>query len=125
MSENPIPLRLKQARKNIGISQKDLGIKIGMDASSASGRMNHYEKGRHSPDLETLRKIAQELNVPLNYFLCEDDLSAELACLISRLDDTSKKALITELEKLEDLESEKITEQRKGSHEIAIDIKDL
>lgn len=125
MSENPIPLRLKQARKNIGISQKDLGIKIGMDASSASGRMNHYEKGRHSPDLETLRKIAQELNVPLNYFLCEDDLSAELACLISRLDDTSKKALITELEKLEDLESEKIIEQRKGSPEIAIDIKDL
>jgi len=125
LSENPIPLRLKQARKNIGISQKDLGIKIGMDASSASGRMNHYEKGRHSPDLETLRKIAQELNVPLNYFLCEDDLSAELACLISRLDDTSKKALITELEKLEDLESEKIIEQRKGSPEIAIDIKDL
>ncbi|QUX93524.1 XRE family transcriptional regulator [Marinomonas sp. A3A] len=125
MSENPIPLRLKQARKNIGISQKELGIKIGMDASSASGRMNHYEKGRHSPDLETLRKIAQELNVPLNYFLCEDDLSAELACLISRLDDNSKKALITELEKLEDLELEKVVEQRKNSPEIAIDIKDL
>ncbi len=96
-----------------------------MDESSASGRMNHYEKGRHSPDLETLRKIAQELNVPLNYFLCEDDLSAALACLISRLDDTSKKALITELEKMEDLELEKIVEQRENSPEIAIDIKDL
>ncbi|UTV97947.1 helix-turn-helix transcriptional regulator [Marinomonas rhizomae] len=125
MSENPIPLRLKQARKNIGISQKDLGIKIGMDASSASGRMNHYEKGRHSPDLETLRKIAQELNVPLNYFLCEDDLSAELACLISRLDDTTKKALITELEKLESLDLENIVEQRKESSEMDMDIKDL
>lgn len=96
-----------------------------MDASSASGRMNHYEKGRHSPDLEILRKIAQELNVPLNYFLCEDDLSAELACLISRLDDNSKKVLITELEKLEDLELEKIVKQRENSPEIAIDIKDL
>ena len=87
--------------------------------------MNHYEKGRHSPDLETLRKIAQELNVPLNYFLCDDDLSAELACLISRLDDTSKKALITELEKLEGLDLEKIVEQRKDSPENSIDIKDL
>jgi transcriptional regulator with XRE-family HTH domain len=125
LSDNPIPLRLKQARNKIGISQKELGIKIGMDESSASGRMNHYEKGRHSPDLKTLRKIAQELNVPLNYFLCEDDLSAELTCLISRLDDNSKKALITELEKWEDLELEKVVEQRENSPEIAIDIKDL
>ena len=58
-----------------------------MDESSASGRMNHYEKGRHVPDVETLRKIAAELNVPLNYFFCEDELTAELACLISKLDD--------------------------------------
>ncbi len=99
MAVNPIPLRLKEARKLIGISQKDLGIRIGMDESSASGRMNHYEKGRHVPDVETLRKIAAELNVPLNYFFCEDELSAELACLISKLDEESKKSLISELMK--------------------------
>ncbi|RUM50060.1 MAG: XRE family transcriptional regulator [Marinomonas sp.] len=97
MAVNPIPLRLKQARKLVGISQKELGIRIGMDASSASGRMNHYEKGRHVPDVEALRKIAAELNVPLNYFFCEDELSAELACLIAKLDDESKKALISAL----------------------------
>ncbi|WP_245927065.1 helix-turn-helix domain-containing protein [Marinomonas alcarazii] len=102
MSDNPIPLRLKQARKKIGISQKELGIKIGMDASSASGRMNHYEKGRHVPDVDILRKIAEELNVPLNYFFCEDDLSAELACLVSKLDDESKQHLILELKKLKE-----------------------
>ncbi|MEL0638688.1 helix-turn-helix transcriptional regulator [Marinomonas sp. TI.3.20] len=102
MAVNPIPLRLKQARKLIGISQKELGVRIGMDESSASGRMNHYEKGRHVPDVDTLRKIAAELNVPLNYFFCEDDLSAELACLISRLDDESKKVLISELAKTKD-----------------------
>ena len=99
MAVNPIPLRLKEARKLIGISQKDLGIRIGMDESSVSGRMNHYEKGRHVPDVETLRKIAAELNVPLNYFFCEDELSAELACLISKLDEESKKSLISELMK--------------------------
>ncbi|MEO9656250.1 helix-turn-helix domain-containing protein [Marinomonas sp.] len=125
MSDNPIPLRLKQARNKIGISQKELGIKIGMDESSASGRMNHYEKGRHAPDIETLRKIAQELNVPLNYFLCEDDLSAELACLVFRLDDTAKKTLITELEKMERLEMEAVVEQREKLPEVTIDIKEL
>ncbi|WAT02999.1 helix-turn-helix domain-containing protein [Rouxiella chamberiensis] len=39
-----------------------------MDEGSASGRMNHYEKGRHAPDIETLRKIGTILNVPLSYF---------------------------------------------------------
>lgn len=73
-----------------------------MDASSASGRMNHYEKGRHVPDVDTLRKIAEELNVPLNYFFCEDDLSAELACLVSNLNDESKQHLILELKKLKE-----------------------
>lgn len=97
MALNPIPIRLKQARKLVGISQKDLGARIGMDESSASSRMNHYEKGRHSPDLDTLRKIAEELNVPLNYFFCDDDLSAELACLIAKLDEDSKKELVLKL----------------------------
>ncbi|RNF68367.1 XRE family transcriptional regulator [Marinomonas rhizomae] len=91
---NPIPERLNKARKKLGVSQKQLGIRIGMDESSASGRMNHYEKGRHVPDIDTLRKLAKELDVPLNYFFCEDNLSAELACLISNLDEAMKKKLI-------------------------------
>lgn len=94
MHYNPIPDRLKQARKKIGISQKELGVRIGMDESSASGRMNHYEKGRHVPDIQTLRKMADELKVPLNYFFCEDDQSAQLAILIASLSDEDKKSLI-------------------------------
>ncbi len=53
-----------------------------MDEGSASGRMNHYEQGRHVPDIETLRKIAKVLNVPLSYFFCEDEMSAELVLRI-------------------------------------------
>lgn len=59
--------------------------------------MNHYEKGRHVPDIDTLRKIAKELSVPLNYFFCEDELSAELVCLIAELDNEGKQALIKRL----------------------------
>ncbi|MDV7105390.1 helix-turn-helix transcriptional regulator [Vibrio sp. TH_r3] len=99
MHNNPIPERLKQARKKVGISQKELGVRVGMDESSASGRMNHYEKGRHVPDVETLRKLAKELGVPLNYFFCEDDQSAELAVLIDNLSSDDKKSLIESLKK--------------------------
>lgn len=95
--ENPIPIRLKQARQKAKITQKDLGIKIGMEPSSASGRMNHYEKGRHTPDITALQRMADELNVPLNYFFCENDTAAELACLIDKLSEDDKKLLVSKL----------------------------
>lgn len=99
MQNNPFPERLRQARKKAGLSQKDLGIRAGMDESSASGRMNHYEKGRHIPDIDMLKKLARELGVPLSYFFCEDELSAELVCLFNNLDEQSKLSLISKLRK--------------------------
>ncbi len=86
--------RLKEARNRMKISQKDLGIKIGIDPSSASGRMNHYETGRHMPDIDTLKKMAKTLDVPVNYFFCESEQSATLACLIDKLDDEAKSKVI-------------------------------
>ena len=100
MFQNPIPIRLKQARAKSGITQKQLGILIGMDENSASGRMNHYEKGRHIPDIATLKKIANELNVPLNYFFCEDDESARLAIEVSKLQSEQKKELMEFIKRL-------------------------
>ncbi|TCN75880.1 helix-turn-helix domain-containing protein [Shewanella fodinae] len=101
MEDNPIPLRLKQARKRAGITQKNLGVMIGMEESSASGRMNHYEKGRHVPDISTLRKLAKALGVPMSYFFCEDDLSAELAIQIEKLPKAEKEKLLQFIEKLQ------------------------
>lgn len=97
MVNNPIPTRLKQARKKAGITQKALGVMLGMDESSASGRMNHYEKGRHVPDVATLKKMADKLGVPLNYFFCEDESMAELACLISKMSNEERELLIKKL----------------------------
>jgi transcriptional regulator with XRE-family HTH domain len=96
-TENPIPARLKLARKKAQLTQKELGIRIGMDENSASGRMNHYEKGRHTPDIATLQRMAKELGVPLNYFFCEDETTAELACLIFNMSNEEKENLITKI----------------------------
>ncbi|MDO6524730.1 helix-turn-helix transcriptional regulator [Motilimonas sp. 1_MG-2023] len=97
--ENPIPKRLKEAREKAGLTQKELGIRVGMDLGSASGRMNHYEKGRHTPDIQTLKRLAEKLGVPINYFFCENDLAATLACLIDKLPEEEKLKLIEQLSK--------------------------
>ncbi|WDY52581.1 helix-turn-helix domain-containing protein [Vibrio fluvialis] len=92
--QNPIPIRLKEARKKAKLSQKALGERIGMDESSASPRMNQYEKGKHTPDVQTLKLLANELGVPLHYFFCEDDKTAELAIEISKLSTINKEKLL-------------------------------
>ncbi|MDO6686636.1 helix-turn-helix transcriptional regulator [Agarivorans sp. 2_MG-2023] len=99
----PLPLRLKQARTAMGISQKALGIKLGMEPGTASARMNHYEKGKHTPDYTTLKRMADELGVPVAYFFCESEKSAQLVCLLEALSDAKKDVLIENLKK--DLDS--------------------
>jgi transcriptional regulator with XRE-family HTH domain len=68
-----------------------------MEPGSASGRMNHYEKGRHTPDYTTLKRIAEELDVPVAYFFTEDEISAELICLLSKMTYKEKKELLKNL----------------------------
>ncbi|ELA6925199.1 helix-turn-helix transcriptional regulator [Vibrio owensii] len=99
---SPIPTRLKEARKKAKLSQKALGVRIGMDEGSASARMNQYEKAKHTPDIQTLKLIAEELGVPLNYFFCEEESSAKLACLIAKLSKEERQELINKLSGSED-----------------------
>nr|WP_237732705.1 helix-turn-helix transcriptional regulator [Shewanella schlegeliana] len=94
-----MPLRLKQARKALGISQKQLGIQLGMEPGTASARMNHYEKGKHTPDYATLKAMADELGVPVAYFFCESEKSAQLLCLLDQMSDEEKDILIAQLSK--------------------------
>lgn len=78
--ESPFPKRLKQARKDRRLSQKQLGILSGMDEFSASARMNQYEKGVHSPDFKTVKALAEVLKVPTAFLYCEeDDLAEQIA----------------------------------------------
>ncbi|TNC81296.1 MAG: XRE family transcriptional regulator [Oleiphilus sp.] len=75
--QSPLPKRLKEARSKLKISQKELGIKAGIEEFSASSRMNQYEKGTHAPDFSTLKNIAEVLGVPTAYFYAEDDALAQ------------------------------------------------
>jgi transcriptional regulator with XRE-family HTH domain len=71
-------LRLREAREAYGLSQRNLGIKAGLDEFVASTRINRYEKGVYQPNLHIQQKLAQALETPLAYFYADDDELAQL-----------------------------------------------
>lgn len=62
--------KIKLARKNAGLTQKELGEKL--EVSQAM--IGQYENGLRKPKIETLHKIAQVLNVPITDFVSNDTL---------------------------------------------------
>ena len=77
--------RLKQARLHTGLSQKELGIRAGLDPHVASPRINQYERGKHEPMLEIAERLAQALGIPAAFLYTDDDLLAVvLRCSLSK-----------------------------------------
>jgi transcriptional regulator with XRE-family HTH domain len=90
--------RLKEARLEQGLSQKDLGIRAGLDPFVASTRINRYEVGVHEPNLSTARRLAETLGVPVAYLLAEDDRLARLILAFDGLSETRKNQLLKSIE---------------------------
>ena len=62
---NRIGMKIKLRRKQLGISQEKLGEMIGVTYQ----QIQKYEKGINKVSVERLQKIAQSLNVSLDFFL--------------------------------------------------------
>lgn len=56
--------RIRDARKNAGLTQTQLAEKSGLPQSHIS----RLESGRHSPSSLTLEKIARALDIPMSTF---------------------------------------------------------
>ncbi|MBI6406927.1 MULTISPECIES: helix-turn-helix domain-containing protein [Proteus] len=95
-----ITKRLKEARLMAGLSQEKLGILAGIDEASASARMNQYEKGKHTPDFNTVMKLAKVLNIPVPFFYTDDSQLAEIIITYSLLTENNKKELINKIKNL-------------------------
>lgn len=63
--------KMRELRKNLGLTQKELGKMVSVTNVSISG----YEKNNRSPDIDTLSCIAKALNTTPNYLL---DFDVEL-----------------------------------------------
>jgi transcriptional regulator with XRE-family HTH domain len=77
--------RLKQARERTGLTQTELGLRVGIDPSAASPRMNQYEKGVHEPPHAMVKRLAEELGIPPAFLFTDDDRLAELLLLWTEL----------------------------------------
>ncbi|HEX5337713.1 MAG TPA: helix-turn-helix domain-containing protein [Gallionella sp.] len=86
--------RLRAARKLLGVSQMELGVRAGIDESSASARINQYERGKHMPDFLTVCNLAKVLEVPTAYFYTEEEHLAELIMISGRLQTSDHKTLL-------------------------------
>lgn len=91
--------RLKQARLAQKLSQRELGIKAGLDSFVASTRVNRYEKGIHEPDMATVARLAAALKVPTAYLVAEDERLARMILVFDQLSATEKDQLLKSLEK--------------------------
>ena len=92
--------RLEEARLRTGISQKQLGIKAGIDEFSASPRINQYERGKHMPDLQTLTRLAAVMQVPVPYFYCDDAELAEVIVKFSVLGKAQRTRLLAWIDQI-------------------------
>ena len=92
--------RLKQARLKLGVSQEKLGKMAGIDATSASARMNQYERGKHSPDFALVQRLAQILGQPASWFYTDDEGLARLQELYHRLRPAERIKLLATAETL-------------------------
>lgn len=57
----PFGNRVRELRKQLNISQEELGFRTGLDRTYISG----IERGERNPSLDNIGKLAQELNVSL------------------------------------------------------------
>ena len=90
MNQSVFAKRLREARAALDISQRELGIRAGIDEFVASARINQYERAKHEPDFATAERLADVLGVPTPYLYTRDDA---LAVLILRLAKLSPEAI--------------------------------
>jgi transcriptional regulator with XRE-family HTH domain len=90
--------RLRQAREDTGLSQKELGILAGLDPFVASTRINRYEQGVHAADLATAKRLAKALGVPLAFLYADSDRLARMIRAFSKLDASGQEKILKEVE---------------------------
>lgn len=87
--------RLKEAREAIALSQRELGVKAGLDPSVASTRINRYELGIHKADYPTSQRLADVLQVPVAFLYADDDQLAQLILSFGQMTPSEKNNLLT------------------------------
>nr|PZN44247.1 MAG: DNA-binding protein [Bacillota bacterium] len=86
MSGNVIPVRLRQWREHLGLTQEDLGKAVGVARQTIAA----WESGETSPTLTQLFRLARAMTVPLDALLGEP--ASDDAAILFRADDPAALA---------------------------------
>lgn len=89
--------RLRACRLEQGLTQRALGVLVGLPEDVAGVRINRYERAVHSCDIETAQKIARALGVSVAYLFAETDQLAELIDEFGKLYGKAQEALLLEV----------------------------
>jgi transcriptional regulator with XRE-family HTH domain len=104
---HPMPLsdRIKQLRTEAGLSQAELAKLVG---GSDARQISRYENGRITPSLDATIRIAQALNISLDYLAIEntprrplhleDHGLADRLAGLSELDEDDRQSLLRVLD---------------------------
>ncbi len=74
----PIPRRIGEVRKQLGLSQSALGLALELDQAVAVSRVSQYELGTHTPNHSLIERLSQVTGIPAAYFYTEDDQLASV-----------------------------------------------
>lgn len=85
---------MKEARLAAQLSQEKLGVLVGVEESSASARMNQYERGKHEADFSMVERISKVLDVPEAFFYAKDDDLAQLIIQFKRSGKRRRSAIL-------------------------------
>jgi transcriptional regulator with XRE-family HTH domain len=103
----PLGDRIKELRTELGLSQAELATRVG---STDARQLSRYENGRITPSLYAVARLAQALDVSLDYLVFDDHprrplhvddhgLSDRLASL-AELDEADRASLLSVLDAL-------------------------
>lgn len=98
--------RLKKAREESGLTQKQVADKLELKKTTLSG----YENGKSEPSMETLVQLANLYGVSLDYLMCRTDTRIEFDEEEYKAIDTDRQQL---RERLDSIEKE-LSDIRKG-----------
>ncbi|MFZ0035691.1 MAG: helix-turn-helix domain-containing protein [Sedimentisphaerales bacterium] len=105
--EENFALRLRDTRNKAGLTQEQLGEKLGFKGNTAVYR---FEADVSSPSIAILSKLASVLNVDLHWLI-----TGESSLAVKRLKPFAEAHLQQKAKEMQDLEAERAELQLKGS----------
>lgn len=95
--------RLRQARQLRGLSQREVGVRMGLDKDTASARISRYESESMAISLDSLFELALALNVPPAYLLASTPAMANAILALGGESEAQQVKLSAVLESLTNL----------------------